>query len=146
MKKLMAIIISTAFILASYSYTTDDNQQMAALAQIAKIKNSANKHIGAIEKIAQYAEQANANYEAFVVYAQKAALVGHHTLLYVDLAKKTAALQEEKPILIQVAEIVKVPTMNRETLNKVYQSAIIAKTQEDKDKVLEEIQNIKVKK
>jgi hypothetical protein len=114
-----------------------------ALKEIREIKKNAAFHIGSIKQIEKYASQSTANFQNFVVYAQLASTVGHHTNMYVRLAEATSKLTTENQLLTELARIVENPDIGIDRFEDIMDAALKAKTQEEKDKVLERIHSIK---
>lgn len=114
-----------------------------ALKEIREIKKNAAFHIGSIKQIENYARQSAANFENFVVYAQLASTIGHHTNMYVRLAESTSKLTTENQLLTELARIVENPDIGIDRFEDIMDAALKAKTQEEKDKVLERIHSIK---
>lgn len=114
-----------------------------ALKEIREIKKNAEFHIGSIKQIEKYAEQSTTNFENFVVYARLASTVGHHTEMYVRLAAATSRLTSENQLLTELAHVVENPNIGIDRFEDIMDAALKAKTQEEKDKVLERINVIK---
>ena len=137
------------FGLVMFSYTLNANPQNnsiskeVALKEIKEIRKNPEFHIGSIKQIEKYAEQSTTNFENFVVYARLASTVGHHTEMYVILAAATSRLTSENQLLTELAHIVENPNIGIDRFEDIMDAALKAKTQEDKDKVLERINVIK---
>lgn len=135
--------------LVMLSFTLNANPQNngiskeEALKGIREIKKNAEFHIGSIKQIEKYAEQSTANFGNFVVYARLASTVGHHTEMYVRLAAATSRLTSENQLLEELAHIVENPNIGIDRFEDIMDAALKAKTQEEKDKVLERINVIK---
>ena len=115
-----------------------------ALKEIGEIKRNAEFHIGAIGQIEKYAEKSTTNFENFVVYARLASTVGYHTDMYVRLAAATSRLTSENSLLTEVARIVENTNLGIDRFESIMDAALKAKTQEEKDNVLERIFAIKL--
>jgi hypothetical protein len=110
-----------------------------ALKEIREIKKNARFHTASIRQIEKYASQSNANFEYFVIYAQLASTIGYHTMMYVRLAEATSKLTSENQLLKELARIVENPEIGLDRFEDIMDAALKAKTQEEKDKVLERI-------
>ena len=147
--KLAGIAFLAMFGLVTLSFTLNANPENKgiskeeALKEIREIKKNAEFHIGSIKQIEKYAEQSTANFENFVVYARLASTVGYHTEMYVRLAAATSKLTSENQILIELAHIVENTNIGIDRFDSILDAALRAKTQEEKDKVLERINVIK---
>ena len=114
-----------------------------ALKEIREIKKNAAFHIGSIKQIEKYARESLANFENYVVYAQLASTVGYHTNMYVRLAEATSKLTAENYLLKELARIVENPDIGIDRFEDIMDAALKAKTQEEKESVLERINVIK---
>ncbi|MDY0104152.1 MAG: hypothetical protein RBS07_14545 [Lentimicrobium sp.] len=147
--KSFGIVLLAMLGLVMFSFTLNANPERdgitkkEALKEIREIKKNARFHIGSIRQIENYARQSVANFENFVVYAQLASTVGHHTLMYVRLAEATSKVTSENQLLTELARIVENPDIGIDRFEDILDAALKAKTQAEKDKVLEQINSIK---
>ena len=138
-----AILIVAAILINFCLQAGNDISKDEALSEIRAIKKSKSYNTFALKKIEKYAQSASCNYENFVLYAKKVSTVGFHTKMYMTLAKETSKLDEENPLLLEVAEIVEISSMGIDRFETILDSAIQAKTPEEKNRVSESIRAIK---
>ena len=131
--------------LVMFSFTLNANPERndinkeEALKEIREIKKNARFHTGSIRQIENYARQSAANFENFVLYAQLASTIGYHTMMYVRLAETTSKLTTENQLLTELARIVENPDIGIDRFEDIMDAALKAKTQEEKEYVLERI-------
>jgi hypothetical protein len=121
----------------------NSQEQKDALNEIERYFNAADFHGGAILEIANCVPEASHNIQVITRTAYLASKFGYHTVPLIDIAKKAAMLDHECEELYDLAEIALLSWPGGTKMIQLVESAVKAKSEEEKNHVREEIEKLK---
>lgn len=139
--KIFSILILIVFLASSFVNASNIDKK-TALKTIKEIRNKSVSNNLALKRIEKDLKKANFNFENFVQYAKLADTLKYHTAFILRISKETSKLNHQNILLINVLDLIKIPTMSISKFEEVMLMAINAKTEEEKQKVINTIEEL----
>lgn len=137
--KIFSIVVLSLLLVFSVANASIIDKK-SAIKSIKDIRKKSVSNSIAIKRIENDLKKSNFNFENFVQYAKLADTLKYHTAFILKISKETSKLNHQNALLINVLDIIKIPTMSISKFEEVMFMAINAKTEEEKQKVINVIE------